>query len=247
MKAQKLLPSLLVIILPFYLTAQEFYQGEAIGSNNLRALSSFNQITIRNSALFENVRDGQNSVNGKFYESITGDSPYINNAFFPAKVNNYKEFTTARYDAFKDLIVVKINDSKGLYLEKRLGNKVRFMTTNEVYQVFYDEEEKAGFFKVLETTSKYAMLIKQQVQLKGGEKPRNSYDKYVDPFFKRVKDKLYISLDNKNAVKAPTSKKKFFKLFTDDANAIRSFVNKNKLNIKSQKDILKILNYYATL
>ncbi|MEQ6123804.1 hypothetical protein AAON49_06360 [Pseudotenacibaculum sp. MALMAid0570] len=209
-------------------------------------LTSWSGLTFRNNLATENSRDG-NKVTEEFYESVTGDSPYVNNVFAPAKVNKYKDVVTARYDAYKDLVVVKINDSKALYLEKRLGNKVYFMATRETYQIFYGEKERAEFFKIVKTGKKSSLLLKQEVVLRGGEKPRSTYDTYVAPFFKRLKDKLYISLDNKNAVKLPTNKKKFLKLFNDKESKIKSFVKKNKLNIKNQGDIGKILSYYATL
>lgn len=246
MKTQKLLLSLLVVLLSFSATAQEgnFTRG---GSTDIGIdLTSWDGLTFRNNLAIANSRNGNQTLES-FYESVTGVSPYINDTFMPAKVNNFKQIAKARYDAYKDLFVIKINESKSLYLEKRLGNKVTFVGTNETYQIFYDEDEKATFFKVIRMTPKFSLLLKQEIVLRGGEKPRSSYDKYVAPFFKRSKDKLYISLDNKTAVKAPTSKKKFFSMFTDDAGAIKSFVKKNKLNIKEQQDIVRILNYYATL
>ncbi|MFD2567207.1 hypothetical protein [Pseudotenacibaculum haliotis] len=246
MKTQKLLLSLLVILLPFYVNAQETNLSRAGTTGIGIDLSSWEGMTFRNSLTTSNSRVGNKSLE-TFYESVTGVSPYINDTFMPAKVNNFKQIATARYDAYKDLFVVKINESKSLYLEKRLGNRVTFIATKEMYQVFYDEEEKARFFKIEKMTPHFSLLIKQEIVLRGGEKPRSSYDKYVAPFFKRTKDKLYLSLDNRLAVKAPTSKKKFFKLFKDEAGAIKSFVKKNKLNIKEKSDILRILNYYATL
>ena len=99
----------------------------------------------------------------------------------------------------------------------------------------------------MKATDKFALLKKQQVKLTGGEKPKNTYDEYKAPAFKRAKDKLYLSLDNTNAMKVPTSKKKFYKLFTSNSKEIKDFIKKNKLSIKDEKDILKVLNYYRTL
>ena len=53
--------------------------------------------------------------------------------------------------------------------------------------------------------------------------------------------------DNVNAMKVPTNKKKFYKLFTSNSSKIKAFVKENKLNIKQRKDILKALEYYASL
>ena len=121
------------------------------------------------------------------------------------------------------------------------------MKTNDEYRVFYDEKQKASFFKVIKVSNKFSLLIKEQVKLTGGEKPKSTYDEYKAPAFKRVKDKLYLSLDNENAIKVPTNKKRFYKLFASNGNTIKDFVRKNKLDIKKHGDLLKIANFYATL
>ena len=206
------------------------------------SLSSFVQANIRNTSM------GQASfkTNAAFYESVLG-SPYIYDALLPAKVNNFKDVVAARYDAYKDLVTIQISKTKNFYLEKKLGNKVTFINTDDEYRVFYDEKEKASFFKIIKIADQFSLLLKQKVKLTGGEKPKSTYDEYKAPAFKRAKDQFYLSLDSTNAVKIPTKKKKFYKLFSGSESKIKSFVKKNKINIKDQKDILKVLNYYVSL
>ncbi|MFY0631854.1 MAG: hypothetical protein JXR05_15935 [Flavobacteriaceae bacterium] len=207
-------------------------------------LTSFDPMTFRNISMISNSVDGGSLES--FYESVLG-SPYVYDAMLPAKVNNFKDIVAARYDAYKDLITVQISKTKNFYLEKRLGNKIRFVKTNEEYRVFYGEKEKASFFKVVKTSEKFSLLVKQHIKLTGGQKPKSTYDEYKAPAFKRAKDKLYLSLDNENAVKAPTNKKKFYKLFSSNGKAVKAFVKKNKLDIKKQKDLLKIMSFYGSL
>ncbi|MFY0631853.1 MAG: hypothetical protein JXR05_15930 [Flavobacteriaceae bacterium] len=217
---------------------------EAEGRTNSIALESFSQMTFRNQLTISNSVNGQ-GLEG-YYESVLG-SPYIYDAMLPAKVNAFKDIVGARYDAFKDLITIQISKTKNFYLEKKIGNKIRFVKTNEEYQVFYGEKEKASFFKVVSASEKFSLLVKQHVKLTGGEKPKSTYDEYRAPAFKRAKDKMYLSLDNSNAMKVPTNKKKFYKLFLSNGKAVKAFVKKNKLDIKKQKDLIKIMNFYATL
>lgn len=220
--------------------AQEFTRAGTNGG----ALSSFDPITMRNLLMLSSSLEGKDTE--AFYESVLG-SPYIYDVMMPAKVNDFKDVVSARYDAFKDLITIQISKPKNFYLEKKIGNRIRFVKTNEVYQVFYGEKEKASFFKVIKTSEKFSLLMKQHVKLTGGDKPKSTYDEYRAPAFKRAKDKIYLSLDNINAIKAPTSKKKFYKLFSSNGKAIKAFVKENKLDIKKQKDLIKIMDFYASL
>lgn len=211
--------------------------------SNAHNLDSWSQQTFRNNLTLADARSGGSLA--AYYESVLG-SPYIYDAMLPAKVNEFKDIVAARYDAFKDLITIQMSKTKNFFLEKKLGNKIKFVKTNDEYRVFYDEKEKASFFKVIKATDKFALLIKEQIKLTGGEKPKSTYDEYKAPAFKRIKDKMFLSIDNANAVKIPTNKKKFYKLFSSNGSAIKTFVKKNKLNIKDQKDLIKIMDHYAT-
>ena len=165
----------------------------------------------------------------------------------PAKINNFKDIITAKYDAYKDLFAVELNNSRRFYLKKALGNKITFFKSRDVYQVFNDENNKTSFFKVVKESEKFALLIRQKVKLYGGEKPKSSYEGYVKPYFKKVKEVYYFSMDKSNAVKIPSNKKKFYMLFSDKSEKIKKYAKKNKLNIKKDKDLIKILSYYTSL
>ena len=114
-------------------------------------------------------------------------------------------------------------------------------------EFFYGEKEKANFFKVIASSDKFSLLVKQHIKLTGGKKPKSTYDTYKAPAFKRAKDQFYLSLDNSNAMKISKNKKKFYKLFPGNERKIKTFVKENTLDIKKQKDLLKILNFYTTL
>ncbi|MFY0631851.1 MAG: hypothetical protein JXR05_15920 [Flavobacteriaceae bacterium] len=198
--------------------------------------------TLKN-ALFRSTsaRVGNTNTAG-----VTG-TPYANSTFSSSKINNLEQLYVANYDAFNDVIEIKTGSSKSFYLDKKVGNRVTFKGSNKVYQVFNDEDNKASFFKVLKITDKFSLLEKQEVKIAGGEKPRNGYGSYEAPYFKKGKVKYYISLDNNSALKVPLSKRKFSKLFASNSSTISDYLKSNKSNIKQRKDILKALEYYASL
>ena len=76
---------------------------------------------------------------------------------------------------------------------------------------------------------------------------RTGYDNYVAPYFKKGKAEYYISLDNSYAVKVPLNKRKFSKLFANNSSTIGDYLKKSKSNLKQEKDLLKTLEYYASL
>ena len=58
---------------------------------------------------------------------------------------------------------------------------------------------------------------------------------------------LYLAKNNKDLVKIPTNKKKFYNLFGDKSSEIKNYIIKNKLGIKEINDLKQIITYYNTL
>jgi len=184
-------------------------------------------------------------LNKPYYESVTG-SPFVNDTHLPVRLNNYQSVVTARYDAYKDLFEIK-NAEKTFYFTKNIGNKVIFANNDLKYQVFQNKDNSKSFYKVDFEQKNSFILIKERVNLYGGEKPKNAYDEFKQAYFKKVKDKTFISLDSNDALKVPSSSKKFLKLFEEKKNDIKSYIKTNKLDHKKKNDLKQILIFYNTL
>ena len=65
--------------------------------------------------------------------------------------------------------------------------------------------------------------------------------------FEKEKDKLFLSLDHKNAISVPRNKNKFSAIFKENKKHVESYIKKNKLNHRKQADLIKILNFYTSL
>lgn len=181
----------------------------------------------------------------KFLNEVPG-SRFIDDEFVPIKINDHKDFLVGRYDAFNDAFQVKIRDSKIFYVKKSLGNKITLLVSDDVYGVFHDKKNnKSNFYKILKQ-GKASLLVKEKVIFKEG-KPKNSYDLYKTPAFKRSKDKLYISFDGLHSIEVPANKKKFVELFKDQSNELMSYIASNNLNIRKTKDLEMIIDFYNSL
>jgi hypothetical protein len=184
-------------------------------------------------------------LNKPYYESVTG-SPFLNDTYLPVRLNNYQTVVSARYDAYKDIFEIK-NAKKTFHFTKNIGNKVIFANDNLKYQVFQNKDNSKSFYKVNFEQKNSFILIKETVNLYGGEKPENTYDEYIHPYFKRINDKTYISLDSNDALIIPSSNKKFLKLFEENKNEVKNYIKSNKLSHKKVNDLKKILIFYNTL
>ena len=98
----------------------------------------------------------------------------------------------------------------------------------------------------LSVTKKHTRL--STLKIKDAIKPKTGYGEFTPSKFRREKDTYYINFTkNDIALKLPKKKKVFFKLFSSQAQSIQKFVKKEKLNIKKEQDLAKIITYYNTL
>ncbi|NLP58487.1 hypothetical protein [Lutibacter sp. B1] len=176
-------------------------------------------------------------------------STFINQELLPAKVSKTNKVYSMRYNAYDDAMEVEEN-GKLFYLKNQFNSAITFETLNKVYQLFsYTENnlKKSGYFVVLNSGDKITLLLKERIKFYDEVKPRTGYDKYQPPKLKREKDQFYFSYNNNMAIELPTKKKGFSSIFKNNQKAVESYISKNKLNIKKDKDIIQLFEYYNSL
>ena len=169
---------------------------------------------------------------------------YLSYKYDLASVDNYDTKAYVRYNIYEDQIEF-VKDESIYYLAKEVGRQVVFTESKFMYRV-YEFENDLHFFRVY-VDGKNSLIVKQRVRYIDAKVARSGYDTARPANYKRMKDELYLALDNKKLVKLSKKKKEFFKAFGDKADAIKSYVKENKLGYKSIKDLTKIVNYYNTL
>lgn len=180
-------------------------------------------------------------------EGLNGTS-YIQSDFLPANVEKYDSLLFLRYNAFQDEMEIK--KDKTYFIPKKIGLSVIFKGTNFTYKIFSFESKgkiKLGFLKVLQEGPRMSLLLQEKIIFVEEVKPKTGYEEYEAPRLKRIKDKLFYSEKNNVALEIPKKKKDILNIFSNNLVEIKSFVNKNRLNVKNQKNIIKIIEYYNTL
>lgn len=174
---------------------------------------------------------------------------YLNPKFFPARLSADQVIYNMRYNAFADEMEIE-KEGKTYVLIKQHEHRVTFLNTNKIYQLLdFTEGTKhhMGFFVVVIEGNKLSLLKKERIEFFKEVKPNSGYDKYQPARLERIPDKLYYTLDKKNAIRLSSKKKNILNIFSNKAMEVENFVKKNKLKFNKEKDLIEIFNYYNTI
>lgn len=180
-------------------------------------------------------------------EGVHG-SPYVNSDFKNAKfVNSDKEFLM-RYNAFKDLIEVKVNDSI-FVLPNNLNYSVKFEISNKQYKVYqFNEvhELTTGLFVVIKEMETKSLLLKEAIKIEVDKIHKIGFLPYVPPTFKRIRDRLFVGYNN-TVDELPNNKKEILKHFGAKADIVSKKAKKMKWRFKRNSDLIEIFKFYYSL
>ena len=149
----------------------------------------------------------------------------------------------------------KIHDSQEqtgsktiLLVTKENETQVNFPKNNKLYKTYlYTDRDKTkkGFFVVLSEGENYALVLKEKIVFVEEQKPKTPYEKYKNPELKRVKDTYYLSLKgSKTLSEIKLRKKDVINFFENDSKMVSSLIKKNKLNVKKEEDLIRLLKLY---
>jgi hypothetical protein len=191
------------------------------------------------------------------YDDIEG-TPYIDNN--SGAENNLplgklytpemEYITTAliRYNAYTDTMEASpLEDGVDYFLLKKEANFVYLVLKKKTYRA-YIHEGTLGYFVILSEEDKgpCTLLKKEKVAFKKAEHPRNSSIPPTPSSFRRLADVLYFKFDTQ-LVEIPRQKKKFYTLFGQHAEAIKTYVAEHGLKITDTEDLLLVAGYYNGL
>lgn len=186
--------------------------------------------TIDKSALKESVE-----LEKKKYVSYTYDL---------AKVDEYDTQSYVRYNIYDDQMEF-VKDESIYYLVKEEGRVVKFLESKSTFRV-HDFDGELGFFKV-HVDKQHSLVAKLKVRYVDAKVAISGYDRDRPADYKRLKDELYLAINNKDLVKLSKKKKEFFKAFGDKADLVKSYAKENKLSHKTTEDISSMVAYFNTL
>lgn len=181
----------------------------------------------------------------KYKESIElRKKKYLTFSYELALVDEYDTKSRVRYNIYEDQIEF-IKDNSIYYLVKEVGRRIYFIESKDLYKVFTLDDEPR-FFKV-HVDGKHSLLAKQRVRYIEPRKALSGYDRAKPANYRRMKDELYIALDNRNLMKLPRDKKEFLEVFGNKSKLMKGFIKQNKLNYRKVEDLKKIIQYFNIL
>ena len=208
------------------------YNSMAQGSQNLQLPAVYVQNTVTGS--------------NRMPTNVIG-SPYLNEEFVVGTVTikdaeSYQ--TYLRYNAFNDELEMRNGNTtsavmKRDYITVRIGSDVF-----SVHSYAYDDGIKNGYFNAL-NEGKAVLLRRRQVNLREGQAATSSYSKDKPPRFE-MQESYYMSINGETAQLVKLNKKGVLGAFGDNS-SLNSFVKKNKIKLKSEAEVLKLLEYYNSL
>jgi hypothetical protein len=228
--------TLILTLLSLFISQLNFAQTK--GTGQIIPVSSSH---TSNQALYINTGDVKMT-------DIDG-STYINDEFSLAKLSRVDSYVLLRYNAYIDEMELEGKDDVR-YVLKVPELKVVFQSDNSTYQVFDYQDKtdlKKGFFRLLSEGEYISLLAKESIKLYEEKRPTRGYEKRTPATFKRLKDKLFISVKNSSATILPNKKKDILKIFSGKSNDIEKYAKKNKLGFKNNEDLTKIFNYFNSL
>lgn len=184
------------------------------------------------------------------YSSLEG-SPYLNDNFTPAKINNITETKLVRFDAFQDRVEIMVDDDRVVILPENSKYTISLLDgSKKIYETINLSNDKGNpkysFFELIANKEHYRLYLKEKTAFYKAVKAQG-YQQATPPMFKKQNSTFYITDflgSSDRLVEIPKKGKKFLKLFPDQSKSIKKFVNDNKLNIDNADDLLKIFEFY---
>lgn len=181
----------------------------------------------------------------------TEGSKYINKNFTPITIAQFEDkIYNGRYNAFSGEMEVNLGDNKVLLLDNNTDYEITFSHSKKLYRTenFTNNKgvKKNGFLVVVHETNKSALLKEESITYHKKVEAASSYEKDIPARYIRNKDAYYI--DYNNTITYISHKRKdLLKSFPNEASKLKSYIKKNKINLKEEDDLIKIVDYMSNL
>ena len=216
----------------------------------LYTLLFVSSISFSQQTQISNLRDVftlQNDLTPYSASSDIKGTPFIHTEFENIIIQGNK--MKGKYNANQDYIELD-KDGKTVFFLPAIEYRyeVIFTDLNVSYRAFEYEKFKYTFYKISAQKGKTYLLTKEFIKLKPEVKAKSNFDVPKPAKFERKKDVHYIKFSDQDLViELPTRKSRFLSVFGKESGAIKSYIKKERLNIKKEKDLIKIFEHYTTL
>jgi len=222
---------------------------------SLSVFNTYGQFTYGSSIIdpYDFYHILENSAKAKIDLSSVEGSPYEQETFVMGKAaekltNNSINYYL-RYNIYNDEIQMKIklDDEKIVGLIKSL-NHYAVINNREYHYMSYSENDKSineGYFILVSNDIKNSLYLKKIVKFKVGQPAKDSFRKAIPSAFKNFE--RYYYQKGRVLFQVPTKKKEILLHFSDKKEDLKKFMKAEKINLKNEKDLIKLFKYYDSL
>lgn len=151
-----------------------------------------------------------------------------------------------RYNAYYDSIELLDKNNTPRKLLRR--KSIHAIFDGKTYQIFeYTEagKKREGYFNPL-NVGQVKLLFKPKKMFVQAKIPEHGYDNYEPPTYQDI-SAYYIINGEDIAIKTRLNKKQILKHLDKNTSQIRKFISNQKLNLKKETDVIRLIDYYNTL
>ena len=180
-------------------------------------------------------------------------SPYLNETFTQAKINDISETQLVRFNAYEGTVEVKLSANRVVVLKESEDYVISLNDgSGRIYEThgFRDSKGnlKNSFFEMVHRGEKYTLYLKENVKFFKAEKAEG-YKAAKPASFKKLNDVFYITdLWDRTPVlvELPVRTKNFTGLFPDQAQEVKKLIKSEKLQLDNKEDLVKLLDFCLT-
>lgn len=174
-------------------------------------------------------------------------SPYDRPVFLLGGIyNSEKALVTGiplRYNIFSDEIEIK--DATSDEITALIKSPEYFVKINEELYL-YVLGDNGGYFKVLTDGKSYDLYKKSAVRYVEAVPTTDGYSRETPARFSRT-DTYYIVSKSGSFYELPNNRKRFTAIFSANQSKISDYLKKNKINLKQEEDMVKVITYINEL
>lgn len=173
------------------------------------------------------------------YGDIEG-SAYFAKTFLSANIENATSLIKTRYNIYTDTVELLNEDDIFELPKSQKYGRISFLAPKAVLVYITEGNIPMGYYFEL-ATGKYGLYKKMKVEFREGAKAVNSFTPAIAPSFVNANPIYYIKT-NSEYIEIPKKVKDLADSVPDQKNAILEFDKKNKLKLKDEADLVKLVN-----
>ena len=194
------------------------------------------------------IKNAENDIYGDTEKETIG-SPYLNETFVPGDAYTFStKFTDVpmRYNIHNDHIEFKQNSQTYILDPEPRVNKVTFDNkTFVVLKYEYKGKGKFGYLQLLDS-GKVMLLAKKMVLYREEQAPKALESSSTPAQFTNIPDLYFYKIENGDVMRIENLKQ-MTESFPNQKDALSQFIKKEKISVKKEADLIKLIKYYNSL